>query len=302
MALIDIVIPVPDADGNPRDQVFQQDTDTGRVRPKFIGTISGGGGGGLSGDRLINMANPPYDTPTIDLTALDPVLRTVIGNYSGPSDDVTVDLPDSGGRAFFVGVAGLDANSVTFSVAGTPLAFASTEPVALYADEVEFVVVPDPTSDWVAFTVYPFHDDDVRSDGSGAAVITGSTVNERFSTADAALNSQANRIGTLETPTVATGLSTSGTVNLDLSTLNGTVQWITATGALTFTTSNLAAGRSLRLFIDAGGSSRTLSWPSWIAHGTALPTSLASGKRLAVSIMSLGTTDANVSAAAAVQP
>lgn len=116
-------------------------------------------------------------------------------------------------------------------------------------------------------------------------------------------NTTASGIGAAPaTPTVGTGLGTTGTVALDLATLNGTVQWIAATGNLTFTTSNLVAGRSVRLFIDAGGSTRTLSWPSWIAHGAALPTSLASGKRLAVSILSLGTTDGNVSAAAAAQP
>jgi hypothetical protein len=104
------------------------------------------------------------------------------------------------------------------------------------------------------------------------------------------------------TPAVGTALATTGTVNLDLSALNGTVQWITATGNITFTTSNRAAGRHVRLFIDAGGSTRTLAYPSWTAHGAALPTSLASGKRLALSLMSLGTTDANISAAASAQP
>lgn len=105
-----------------------------------------------------------------------------------------------------------------------------------------------------------------------------------------------------KTPTVGTSLGTTGTVDLDLAALDGTVQWITATGNITLTTSNRAAGRGVRVFIDAGGSGRTLAYPAWIAHGAALPTSLASGKRLALSIISLGSTDANVSAAAAVQP
>ena len=104
------------------------------------------------------------------------------------------------------------------------------------------------------------------------------------------------------TRTVGTGLGTSGTVNLDMAAVNDTTQWITATGALTFTTSNRAAGRSVTLAIDAGGSSRTLAWPSWIAVGAALPTTLASGKRLIVSVLFLDTTDTAASAAAAVQP
>ena len=104
------------------------------------------------------------------------------------------------------------------------------------------------------------------------------------------------------TRTVGTGLGTSGTVNLDMASVNDTTQWITATGALTFTTSNRAAGRSVTLVIDAGGSGRTLTWPSWIPGGAALPTTLASGKRLIVSVMFLDTTDTAASAAAAVQP
>jgi hypothetical protein len=52
----------------------------------------------------------------------------------------------------------------------------------------------------------------------------------------------------------------------------------------------------------AGGSSRTLAWPSWLAVGAALPTSLASGKSLVVSVTCTDTTDAAAIAASAVQP
>lgn len=125
-----------------------------------------------------------------------------------------------------------------------------------------------------------------------------SDANKPVSTAtQAALDAKAPK-----TPTVGTGLGTTGTVDLDLAALDGTVQWIVATGNITFTTSNRAAGRGVRIFIDAGASGRTLAYPAWIAHGSALPTSLASGKRLALTILSLGTTDANISAAAAAQP
>lgn len=64
----------------------------------------------------------------------------------------------------------------------------------------------------------------------------------------------------------------------------------------------LAVGREVTLVLAAGGSARTLSWPSWIAVGAALPTSLASGKRMVVSLTSTSTTDGAVIAAAAVQP
>lgn len=104
------------------------------------------------------------------------------------------------------------------------------------------------------------------------------------------------------TRTVGTGLGTSGTVDLDMSAVHGTIQTIAATGAMTFTTSNRAAGREVTLIISAGGSSRTLSWPSWVAVGAALPTTLASGKTLVATVTFVDTTDAAAVATAAVQP
>jgi len=103
------------------------------------------------------------------------------------------------------------------------------------------------------------------------------------------------------TRTVGTGLGTSGTVNLDMAAVHGTIQTIAASGT-TFTTSNRAAGREVTLVIAAGGSSRTLAWPSWLAVGAALPTTLASGKTLVVSVTFLDSTDAAAIAAAAAQP
>lgn len=94
-------------------------------------------------------------------------------------------------------------------------------------------------------------------------------------------------------------LGTTGTVDLDLSALVGTIQTIAATGNITFTTSNRAAGRSMELRIDANGGARTLTWPSWVAYGAALPTSLASGKILRVAISCTGTTDGSIDATSA---
>ncbi len=104
------------------------------------------------------------------------------------------------------------------------------------------------------------------------------------------------------TRTVGTGLGTTGTVDLDMAAVHGTIQTITATGDITFTTSNRAAGREVTLVIAAGGSSRTLAWPSWLAVGAALPTTLASGKTLVVSVTFTGTTEGSGIATAAVQP
>lgn len=103
------------------------------------------------------------------------------------------------------------------------------------------------------------------------------------------------------TRTVGTGLATTGTVNLDMAAVHGTIQTITLTGNPTFTTSNRAAGREVTLILAAGGSARTLTWPSWLAVGAALPTSLASGKTLVVTVTFTDSTDTAAVAAAAVQ-
>ena len=74
---------------------------------------------------------------------------------------------------------------------------------------------------------------------------------------------------------------------------------MTLTGNITFTTANLAAGRNLELSLTGGGSTYTLTWPAgWTAFGAALPTSLAAGARLIVSLYSNSTTDASVDAVA----
>lgn len=105
----------------------------------------------------------------------------------------------------------------------------------------------------------------------------------------------------LSTQVVGTGLGTTGTVNLDFAALTGSLQTITATGNITFTTSNLVAGRNLELRIAAGGASRTLTWPAgWVAFGAALPTTLASGATLRVAIVARGTANTDVDASAAV--
>lgn len=130
--------------------------------------------------------------------------------------------------------------------------------------------------------------------GSGVDSVNGETGAVTLSAADVS--------AAPATRTVGTGLGTTGTVNLDMAAVHGTIQTITATGTITFTTSNRAAGREVTLVIAAGGSSRTLAWPSWLAVGAALPTTLASGKTLAATVTFTDTTDAAAIAAAAAQP
>lgn len=102
--------------------------------------------------------------------------------------------------------------------------------------------------------------------------------------------------------TIGTGLATTGTVDLDVTALHNTIQTITLTGNIIFTTSNRAAGKEITIHLSAGGATRTITWPSWTAFGVVLPTSLASGKEFLVSVTFLGTTDASGKAAWTVTP
>jgi hypothetical protein len=100
---------------------------------------------------------------------------------------------------------------------------------------------------------------------------------------------------------VGTALATTGTVNLDFLLLKNTIQVITLTGNLTFTASNMAAGRKIELTLNSGGTARTLAWPGFRAFGAALPTSLAAtgaGSSVKVALEALGTTAGSVDVAA----
>lgn len=67
------------------------------------------------------------------------------------------------------------------------------------------------------------------------------------------------------------------------------------TGDVTLTSSNLSAGVVKELRLLASGGSRNLTFPAgWIFTGTAVPTSLASGKYARLVLTSFGTTDADV--------
>jgi hypothetical protein len=142
---------------------------------------------------------------------------------------------------------------------------------------------------------------DAKLSAADASEVTTSKTS--FSNADQGILLDAAAAGAAATFTGAVmrtqpveALGTTGTVNLDLAAIVGTVQTIAATGAITFTTSNRADGRWFELRIDANGGARTLAWPAWVSFGSALPTSLASGKVLRVAISCTGTTDASIDA------
>lgn len=119
-------------------------------------------------------------------------------------------------------------------------------------------------------------------------------------------NSNAPVIGTIarlrrRLATIPTGaaLGTTGTVNLDFAALVGGRWPIAATGNITFTASNYVAGREFDVRIDANGTARTIAYPAaWKAYGAALPTSLAVGKVLLLTLRATGSTEASVDAVA----
>ncbi len=104
------------------------------------------------------------------------------------------------------------------------------------------------------------------------------------------------------TRSVGNSLATSGTIDLDMALLHGSIQTITLAGNPTFTTSNRSAGKEITLVLSAGGSARTLTWPSWTSVGTTLPTSLSSGKVLVVDVTFLDSTDSGAIASPHTQP
>lgn len=77
---------------------------------------------------------------------------------------------------------------------------------------------------------------------------------------------------------------------------------LTLTGDITFTTSNLAAGRSVTYRINPGASARTPTFPgTWIWIG-ATPTSFTASKIGVLTVTSWSTTDADVTASYNEQP
>jgi len=81
-----------------------------------------------------------------------------------------------------------------------------------------------------------------------------------------------------------------------------TLQTVTLTGNITFTTSNLAAGRGVTVRVICDSSTRTYTFPAWKFVGSAAPASCTANKVGLLSLLSFSTTDANVVAAYSEQP
>lgn len=95
-------------------------------------------------------------------------------------------------------------------------------------------------------------------------------------------------------------LTYAATTDIDLA--GDAFRTLTLTGAVTFTTSNRAAPRSVTLKITGGGSDRALTFPSWVFVGAAAPTSLAANKTAVLTITAFGTADTDIVAAWVAQP
>lgn len=77
----------------------------------------------------------------------------------------------------------------------------------------------------------------------------------------------------------------------------------TLTGDVTFTTSNLAAGRHLKVRIPNGGTLRNFTFPGgWTFLGAAAPASIAANKTALLELFVWGATDSDVEARFTVEP
>lgn len=112
-----------------------------------------------------------------------------------------------------------------------------------------------------------------------------------------------------ESVPAAVVVSTTSTKTVDWSTATyQLIEYTLNTGSITVTiaTSNVGTasrGQRINLILNnTSGGTVTLAWPAWLAMAAALPTTLAAGKMLEVSVLCRGTTDANCNAAWTVQP
>lgn len=111
---------------------------------------------------------------------------------------------------------------------------------------------------------------------------------------DDGLNSlQTTSFSAVRYSAVPTTLTYGATTNLDFTT-NDT-QTLTLAGSVTFTTSNLANGRTKSIRIIGDGSTRTFTFPvGWKFVSGAAPASLAANKTAFLSLIAFGTADTDV--------
>ena len=94
------------------------------------------------------------------------------------------------------------------------------------------------------------------------------------------------------------------TINIDFSARNGQVNTVVLTGGLTLTGSNQTIGLSTSLYLSAGVSDRTLTFPAAWVFISDKPSTLPANKRakLSVEVTNDGAGTALVVAGIAIQP
>jgi hypothetical protein len=98
------------------------------------------------------------------------------------------------------------------------------------------------------------------------------------------------------TPGAFGTITYAATVDLDGAELNGKLNTISLTGALTFTTSELASGQEIRLRLVCDSTTRALTFPvDWVFF-TAEPTEITADKEAILSLAVFGATNADVRA------
>lgn len=105
----------------------------------------------------------------------------------------------------------------------------------------------------------------------------------------------------LQPATSFSAITYAATTNLDLSSLNGQYRTISLTGNLTFTTSNLANGRSAVIRLVADATTRTLGFPAGWKFIGVKPTSIVASKTAVLSLSFFGTSDSDCVAAYGVE-
>lgn len=104
-----------------------------------------------------------------------------------------------------------------------------------------------------------------------------------------------------DTPTVSALTPTTGTVNLDFSTVHNKYLTHDLSGNVTYTASNKSAGKTVTIRVKSNGSLRTLIFPDWVFVGNVEPATIASNKTAILTVTYFGSADHEAVAAWAVE-
>jgi hypothetical protein len=221
-------------------------------------------------------------------------------NHAGSQASSTISDFSSAARGLFGASAPLGYNPTTgaFSWAATGVTFEATGNRLNLASFVPQASAPaTPAS---GFTLY--------ADNSGRFSWIGPNGHPRTIDATGITAPRAwplpDRSGTIAlTESEIVTIAYAATVNIDFALHTGKILAISLTGNITFTFSNLAAGRELGIDLTCDSTARTITFPPDVKFlGTSgVPTTIQPSKVLAIGLVSHGTTAAQVRAGAAAQ-